>query len=566
MITIYSVLLVALGFLCAVLFGLFIAPAYKKRVARLTTQQIKRSMPITEAEIRADKDQLRADFALVIHDLESKLEAGTLSAARQRIEINRRDAAISRLEGDVNGLKTSLEEHENARRVLEHTIMDRLPKLEQRLSEARKLLNQRDREIAVLSATAEKQGTALDQATQINTQNRDEIHRLNAALATRAARNRDGYSDQRFDGEVALRAELEALRAKTRDQAAHVTRLEGLVGRKAGSIGTPVASAVSGSAGSDRDRLSTKQAEVQIAKLRADLAEAEAALRSERSTSEAGLEGRQELEKELASIKATNEDLRAETARVKATLQAYQDFEKDERAIGDSKLDMKARIAALQAEGKEQSETIAKLRAEIAAANERMAKQAALFMDEMRRVGAGTVPTSSRIRTGNRSSKRSGEERVSLSERISDPSTIRSKIERSSGRTSETGSGDAPVSEGAQSSRVSGFLRALGGGFGISGSPDKAGSDVAAGANGDVAVAEKSNAGGDGKSVEVGKRKVASNGDGATAAVKKEEKQPEAVGAGLAAEDKPSSDADQLPKKRRAGGLLDRITRLDRAE
>ena len=77
-----------------------------------------------------------------------KVEEATHAAAKQMVEINRRDAGISALEGDVQKLRTSLEEHENARRVLEQTITDRLPKVEYRLAEAKKLLFQRDREIS----------------------------------------------------------------------------------------------------------------------------------------------------------------------------------------------------------------------------------------------------------------------------------------------------------------------------------------------------------------------------------------------------------------------------------
>jgi hypothetical protein len=142
-------------------------------------------MPITEAEIRADKDRIRAEYALLVHKLETKLEETNHAAARQLIELNRRDAVISALESDGAKAKTALEEHENARRVLEQTIVDRLPKVEHRLAEAKKLLFQRDREVTDLSRTSEKQGRALEEATQINKQQADELHRLNAALTTR---------------------------------------------------------------------------------------------------------------------------------------------------------------------------------------------------------------------------------------------------------------------------------------------------------------------------------------------------------------------------------------------
>jgi len=76
-ITIEMVMLALLGFLTAALLALFIAPLYRRRVARLTTQALKRSMPLTETEIRADKDRLRAEFAIRIHKLETKVEEAT---------------------------------------------------------------------------------------------------------------------------------------------------------------------------------------------------------------------------------------------------------------------------------------------------------------------------------------------------------------------------------------------------------------------------------------------------------------------------------------------------------
>ncbi len=467
MITIHAIMLISLGFLGATLLGLVIGPAYRRRIARLTRDQIKQAMPLTEAEIRADKDRLRADYAIVIHDLNTKLEKRTLDVSRQRVEINRRDAAISGLEGEVAGMRTSLEEHENARRVLEHTIMDRLPKVEQRLAEARKLLMQRDREIAKLSSSAVKQAEALEEATQINTQNRDEIHRLNAALATRAARSREGMGDRRFDGEVALRSEIEALRAKTRDQAALITRLQGLLERTGGaltgaSIGgskSLAAGALKSSAasenGSDKSSspLGVFRAEDEIARLQQDLSEAEATLRSVQSTAEESDVDRDTLENELRVVKAQNEDQIAEIAKLKAALGAYRVAEASEKAIPGSKVAMKARILELTALSEEHSSTIGRLRAEVAASNEKLARQAMHFTNEMRRLGAGSMPMAMPAGAGTHGRNGTGEadvtsrsaghlrsdQRRRLTDRISDPRQRQMQGSAAGGESSSAG-------------------------------------------------------------------------------------------------------------------------------
>ena len=163
MITLYAAMLVTLGFLIAALIVVVLLPAYRHRIERFTTEVLKRTLPLTEAEIRADKDRLRADFAMELHKLETKVEAAGMSAARQSVEINRRDAKIQELTEAIADQKMSVDEHENARRVLEQAILDRLPKVEQRLAETRKLLATRDREIRELFATSAKQASALEE-------------------------------------------------------------------------------------------------------------------------------------------------------------------------------------------------------------------------------------------------------------------------------------------------------------------------------------------------------------------------------------------------------------------
>lgn len=445
--TIQTIMMVALGFLLAMFLVLLVLPYYRRRTQRLAVRDVKRTLPLTEAEIAADKDRLRADFAIKVHKLEARLEEGTLAAARQLIEINRRDAIISGLEGDVSRLGTSLEEHENARRVLEQTIMDRLPKVEHRLAEAKKLLFQRDREITVLSQTADRQGRALEEATQINTQQRDEIHRLGAALTTRAARNRD-MGDSAFDGEVALRSELEVLRDKSRSQAQLIARLQGMLTRAGlaaeGIAGRDAAASAASVIATHED------SDREIARLRSDLAEAESALRAAKSNGSGHVDQQPPqvaspaLEASNRALKAANQDQAAEIARLKAALQAYEAAEAGEKAplLQDSKIALKARVSSLEAQTNEQTHTIQSLRAELAAANERLARQASHFREEIRRLGAGTIPVAADPRRG------ANDPRRTLSDRINDPRRTSAVVE------------DA-VEVPREPQRAAGFLKAL---------------------------------------------------------------------------------------------------------
>ena len=64
----------------------------------------------------------------------------------------------------------------------------------------------------------------------------------------------------------------------------------------------------------------------------------------------------------------------------------------------DSKIALKARLNAAHSQAEQNGDTIKRLRAELAAANERLALQGAHFMEQMRRLGAGTLPAAGQTR------------------------------------------------------------------------------------------------------------------------------------------------------------------------
>ena len=151
MISIQTALLVGLGFLIASLLVVLLTPAYRSRTVRLTAERIRASLPVTEQELKADKDRIRAENAMRVHRLEQQLDQFKFGSARQLVEVSRRDGTINTLTGQIEQLKTEFDAAQNARNVLEQTIADRLPRVEQRLIEAKKLLFQRDRDIAALN-------------------------------------------------------------------------------------------------------------------------------------------------------------------------------------------------------------------------------------------------------------------------------------------------------------------------------------------------------------------------------------------------------------------------------
>jgi hypothetical protein len=440
-VNIQSAMLVLLGFLAAVLLGLLLAPAYWRRAVRLTTFRLKQAMPLTEAEIRADKDRLRAEYAIKVHRLESKAEQAAHDAARQQIELSRRDAAISNLEGEIGRLTSALEEHENAHRVLEQTITDRLPKLEQRYVEARKLLAEREQELAGLNETAQRQARALEEAAQVNAQQRGEAMRANSALAALSARTREGLADPKFDAEVALRTEIETLKEKLAQQAQLVAQMK---------AGDPFGRAAAAAIAIHPPAPPADEEVVSRARREMDAVQA----------------ARQGLETELASARRTLEDRDVEIAGIKAALAAYERGSKDERtmSVRDSRIAMKVRIGALQAEAQQQSATIQRLRSELAGANERLAKQASHFMAEMRRLGTGGVVPPSAVPAAGEVSRSAGDAvaRPHLAPRLA---ALTRPVASVMSRAREGAIGQTLQ----DTTRVRGFLKALGGSAAVRG-------------------------------------------------------------------------------------------------
>jgi chromosome segregation ATPase len=403
--SIQTAMLVALGFLAASLLGLLLASAFWSRAVRLTTIRIKQSMPVSESEIKADRDRLRAEYAIKVHKLETQLDQAKLERARHLIDINRRDASISALESNVGQYKADLEENQNARRVLEQTVTDRLPKVEARLSEAKRLLFNRDREIADLTQGAKKHKLALEEASSVHAQQHAQIERLSSVLTTRTGRPR---SDNLPESESALRSEVEALRHKTREQAILIDRLQVRLGH--GYL-LPGAGSTPSTLGTTQP---AAQAEGDMDRLRQDLSEAEAALSAARSAGGTEADAiRAGMEREIRGLKARAEDQAGEIARLRAALSAFEQFDgKSVNSLGNSKIALKAKLGSAQAQADQQATTITRLRAELAAAHERLARQAAHFMGEMRRIGAGSVPTSGQARRPQRSSEQRLAERV----------------------------------------------------------------------------------------------------------------------------------------------------------
>ncbi|TIQ36603.1 MAG: hypothetical protein E5X48_08505 [Mesorhizobium sp.] len=144
-----SILFFALGFLCAVFLVSLIAPAVWRRAVVLTRRRLEASMPLTPAEILAEKDRVRAEFAMTTRRLEMNIKSLKEKTAEQLVEIGRGREALKGLAietkdknqalSDLQAKKAELRQREEELHNLSEKLAQTERALEKRALELQKL-------------------------------------------------------------------------------------------------------------------------------------------------------------------------------------------------------------------------------------------------------------------------------------------------------------------------------------------------------------------------------------------------------------------------------------------
>ena len=181
------IMYLAIGFLVSMLFGLMIVPLVHNRAVRLTTRRLEAATPLSMAEIQADKDQLRAEFAMSARRLEISVDQLKNKTTSQLAELGKKSDAINRMKlelGEKNATIFSLEARETA-------VNEKLAATETEFAAKMESLRAAER------ALADKQG---------------ELARLGHELSDRTM-----VADSRQIELVAVRAQIEALKSRVED-------------------------------------------------------------------------------------------------------------------------------------------------------------------------------------------------------------------------------------------------------------------------------------------------------------------------------------------------------------
>ena len=133
------ILYFVLGFFVAVLLALMVSPIIWNRAVELTRQKIESSVPLSMNEIQADKDQLRAEFAMSTRRLEMSIDELREKASTQLIEINRKRDQSAKYDEDMKERLKTINELEAKASDLRATLASREAQLEELTTKQQKL-------------------------------------------------------------------------------------------------------------------------------------------------------------------------------------------------------------------------------------------------------------------------------------------------------------------------------------------------------------------------------------------------------------------------------------------
>ena len=107
-----------IGLVVAALLGLLFVPLVHERAVRLTMRRLEAATPLFIAQIRADKDQLRAEFAMSTRRLEKSVEQMKAKTTGQLAELCKKTDAIIQLKKELGEKTATLFELESRDRHL----------------------------------------------------------------------------------------------------------------------------------------------------------------------------------------------------------------------------------------------------------------------------------------------------------------------------------------------------------------------------------------------------------------------------------------------------------------
>ena len=181
------IMLFGLGFLASSLLGLIIVPFVHGRAVRLTVRRLEAATPLSMAEIQADKDQLRAEFAMSTRRLEMSVDQLKNKSTGQLAELGKKNDVINRLKIELGEKAATI----FALEARDRGIKDQLRATEDDLEVKTNTLRETERKLADKEAEYAKAAAELSEQSATSDSRRVEI----VALKTQVDNLKDQVSD-----------------------------------------------------------------------------------------------------------------------------------------------------------------------------------------------------------------------------------------------------------------------------------------------------------------------------------------------------------------------------------
>ena len=220
-----------IGFLVAALIGLVVVPLVHGRAVRLTMRRLEAATPLSMAEIQADKDQLRAEFAMSTRRLEMSVEHIKNKTTSQLAELGKKGDAINRLKielGEKTATIFALEARDKALRDQLRTTEEEFAVKTAAMHGAERSLSDKESELAKLMGRLDERSSLADAQKIEIIALKTQVEALKERL-TDAGNDVKIVEDRRDAERVALKAatkELTEERSKVDNLGRRVSELE----------------------------------------------------------------------------------------------------------------------------------------------------------------------------------------------------------------------------------------------------------------------------------------------------------------------------------------------------
>lgn len=223
-----------LGLLTAILLVIFALPRVWKRAERLTTRRIEAELPLSWAELQAEKDRIRADYAVETRRAEFARDKLQTRALEQSLLLKERQDELNAANRQIEILQETIADFEDRIEEARNTTLSR----EEEVNRLAANLKQTERSRDTSDSRQKEKSAQLAAVQRDNEESRLQIATLRTALETMTAQHEELKTQQSTDAinRAALESELQTASASLKRETGKQAELQGQLDQMASTL------------------------------------------------------------------------------------------------------------------------------------------------------------------------------------------------------------------------------------------------------------------------------------------------------------------------------------------